>query len=311
MRYCKKNPYNAWIKEMSLDVQTITEQLVPKFTADEDMLELLQVDQSLLTTYQKIFGYTSEKLDMLVFTIAKTHHEPLGSMGVDVPLACLSKLPRSPYDYLYQLFAQATNPAIDPLREANVMSLKCAIGPEGNLLATDKEACARLVLEEPLLSPEQFTTLTEVDDAALERFPVAVIDITYERADDTDYEEMKAGQGKRSVNWRARPSRPSSRRRSSRSASTRSARSPRRPSGTRRRRSSSSPSATPARSACRSTPCSSSGRCTTTSSTRSSGRAWRSSSRAATPSRSTTTARSSASGPTRSTRTSSTRASPG
>ena len=59
---------------------------------------------------------------MLVYTMAKTHHEPLGSMGADVPLACLSKLPRSVYDYLYQLFAQATNPAIDPLRECNVMS---------------------------------------------------------------------------------------------------------------------------------------------------------------------------------------------
>jgi glutamate synthase (NADPH/NADH) len=162
------------------------------------------VDPKKLTTYQKVHGYTSEKLDMLVFTMAKTHHEPLGSMGADVPLACLSKLPRSPYDYFYQLFAQATNPAIDPLRESNVMSLRCNIGPEGNLLATDKGACSRLILEEPVLSPAEFTTLTEVDDSALEKFPVAVIDITYERADDADFEDMKAGLGKRSVNWRAR-----------------------------------------------------------------------------------------------------------
>ena len=84
-------------------------------------------------------------------------------MGNDCPLACLSRLPRSPFDYFYQLFAQATNPAIDPLREANVMSLECPIGPEGNLLTVGPLSCERRVfLDEPILDTQRFTILQKV-----------------------------------------------------------------------------------------------------------------------------------------------------
>jgi glutamate synthase (NADPH/NADH) len=88
-----------------------------------------------------LFGYTSEKVDMILNPMAQSAVEALGSMGNDAPLACLSRLPRNPFDYFYQLFAQATNPAIDPIREANVMSLECPIGPEGNLLNIGVQSC--------------------------------------------------------------------------------------------------------------------------------------------------------------------------
>eukprot|EP00396_MALV-II-16_sp_LP-1_P000072 gene72-341_t len=99
-----------------------------------------------------LFGYTHEKVEMILRPMAQSSNEPLGSMGNDAPLACLSRLPRAPFDYFYQMFAQATNPAIDPIREANVMSLECPIGPEGNLPQVSAAACAsRVFLDEPVL----------------------------------------------------------------------------------------------------------------------------------------------------------------
>ena len=82
--------------------------------------------------------------------------DPLGSMGNDAALACLSDKPRMIYDYFKQLFAQITIPPIDSIREEVIMSLECLIGPEGNLLSTEKENAHRLRLQHPILSNEEF-----------------------------------------------------------------------------------------------------------------------------------------------------------
>lgn len=73
---------------------------------------------------------------MLILPMSETGYETLGSMGTDTPLACLSSQPRHVGDYFKQLFAQVTNPPIDPIRESIVMSLQCPIGPEGTLLCS-------------------------------------------------------------------------------------------------------------------------------------------------------------------------------
>jgi len=131
-----------------------------------------------------LFGYTYEKIDLILRPMALSATEPLGSMGNDTPLACLSRLPRQPFDYFMQLFAQATNPAIDPLREANVMSLECPIGPEANLLQVSSAACRnRCFLDEPVLCAQRFRILQKMP-----AFQEAItsLDITYGSSSDVN-----------------------------------------------------------------------------------------------------------------------------
>lgn len=99
-----------------------------------------------------MFGYTTETILMLIKPMAATGKEALGSMGNDAPLACLSAFQPLTYDYFKQLFAQVTNPPIDPFREKIVMSLECPLGPEGNLLQPSAEQVHRIWLRSPILS---------------------------------------------------------------------------------------------------------------------------------------------------------------
>ncbi len=88
----------------------------------------------------------------MLLPLIRAKKDPIGSMGDDAALACLSEQPRVVPDYFKQLFAQVTNPAIDSIREEIVMSLECFVGPEGNLLNTDPEQCHRLRLPHPVLT---------------------------------------------------------------------------------------------------------------------------------------------------------------
>uniref|UniRef100_A0A8D8SW26 Glutamate synthase [NADH] n=1 Tax=Cacopsylla melanoneura TaxID=428564 RepID=A0A8D8SW26_9HEMI len=99
-----------------------------------------------------LFSYTIETINMLILPMIRTKKEALGSMGNDAPLACLSEFQPLLYDYFKQLFAQVTNPPIDPFREKVVMSLMCPIGPEANILEPSAKQCHRLFLPNPLLS---------------------------------------------------------------------------------------------------------------------------------------------------------------
>jgi hypothetical protein len=119
---------------------------------------------------------------MLLLPMAVGGKEPLGSMGNDAALAVLSEYPRQVNDYFKQLFAQVTNPPIDPIREEIVMSLVCPVGPEGNLLDDpNATACQRLVVKHPVLSLEEMATLknNEYKSATGQGFKTAVIDATF------------------------------------------------------------------------------------------------------------------------------------
>lgn len=122
------------------------------------------------------FGYTTETMQFMLIPLVTEARDPLGSMGNDSALACLSDKPRMIYDYFKQLFAQVTNPPIDSIREEVVMSLRCFIGPEGNLLETTPEQVRRLSLDHPVLSNQQLTDLSQMDHKGLRS---CVIDITF------------------------------------------------------------------------------------------------------------------------------------
>jgi glutamate synthase (NADPH/NADH) len=128
------------------------------------------------------FGYTFEQVTLILAPMAADEKEALGSMGNDAPLACLSKEPQLLANYFRQLFAQVTNPPIDPIRESIVMSLECYIGPQGNLLEIAPEQCGRLLLKSPILSIPELNTLKTMSKFYPE-WSVKVIDITFPKKD--------------------------------------------------------------------------------------------------------------------------------
>eukprot|EP01038_Epipyxis_sp_PR26KG_P009535 gene9535-12843_t len=145
-----KNDYTTWLNENMFtidDLVAASNPTSPVFNFDETNRRL------------NMFGYNVETIDMLLYPMGVGGKEALGSMGNDAALAVMSKKPRPVFDYFKQLFAQVTNPPIDPIREEMVMSLQCPVGPEGNLLDISPNHCARMVVEHPILSLVQMQAL--------------------------------------------------------------------------------------------------------------------------------------------------------
>ena len=126
------------------------------------------------------FGYTTETMQFMLLPLVRELRDPVGSMGNDSCLACLSDKPRMLYDYFKQLFAQVTNPSIDSIREEVIMSLECYIGPEENLLETTEQHAHRLRIPHPILSNEQLAALKHINCRGWQSM---TIDITWPRAD--------------------------------------------------------------------------------------------------------------------------------
>ncbi|XP_044595767.1 glutamate synthase [NADH] isoform X1 [Cotesia glomerata] len=124
----------------------------------------------------QLYAYTIETLNLLLLPMLKTKKEALGSMGNDAPLACLSEFQPLIYEYFKQLFAQVTNPPIDPFREKIVMSLLCPIGPESNILQPNELQVHRLFLPHPILS---LSDLEVIKHTNYRGWKTIVIDITY------------------------------------------------------------------------------------------------------------------------------------
>ncbi len=115
-----------------------------------------------LARLQRAFGYTDEDLRLLIAPMGDTGKEPTGSMGQDAPLAVLSDRAPSLFDYFHQLFAQVTNPPIDPLRETLVMSLATSIGPGSNTFEETPEQCHQLTLPGPTLTNAQMARILAI-----------------------------------------------------------------------------------------------------------------------------------------------------
>ncbi|MFL2752015.1 MAG: glutamate synthase central domain-containing protein, partial [Gammaproteobacteria bacterium] len=160
-----QHPYREWNKSQIVDLKELKTTQKPAPTSD-------------LIPKMQAFGYTTETLEFMLLPLVTELRDPLGSMGNDAALACLSDKPRMIYDYFKQLFAQITNPPIDSIREEVIMSLECLIGPEGNLLSTTKENAHRLRLEHPILSNEDFL---KIKNLKTQGWRTKTIDITYEK----------------------------------------------------------------------------------------------------------------------------------
>ena len=116
---------------------------------------------------QRAYGYSEEDLKVLLAPMGAKGEEPIGSMGTDVPLACLSDRPQPLFNYFKQLFAQVTNPPIDPIREELVMSLISYIGTERNILDEAPENCHTLKLPHPILTNRDLEKLRRISSGDL------------------------------------------------------------------------------------------------------------------------------------------------
>ncbi|CAL1409687.1 unnamed protein product [Linum trigynum] len=187
-QYSLSRPYGDWLKRQKIELKDIIETIpesdrvppelagvVPASKNDENM-ENMGIHGLLAPL--KAFGYTVEALEMLLLPMAKDGSEALGSMGNDTPLAVMSDRDKLTYEYFKQMFAQVTNPPIDPIREKIVTSTECMIGPEGDLTETTEEQCHRLSLKGPLLTIDEVEAVKKMNYRG---WRSKVLDITYSR----------------------------------------------------------------------------------------------------------------------------------
>ena len=151
-RICAGKQYSTWLAEEKIEIASLK---APKTTE--------QPDHSTVAQRQALFGYTQEDLELILAPMAMNSIEPLGSMGTDTPLAVLSDKSNNLFNYFYQLFAQVTNPPIDPIREESIMSLVSFVGGEENLLAETREHCRVIELLQPVLTNDDLERLRWVD----------------------------------------------------------------------------------------------------------------------------------------------------
>jgi glutamate synthase (NADPH/NADH) large chain len=162
---CSRQPYKEWLKN-KIRIQELPEPLGA----------FNQPDEKTLLKRQQAFGYTSEDLKVIISEMAETGKEPLGSMGQDTPLAVLSDQAQHLASYFKQLFAQVTNPPIDPIRERMVMSLVSYVGGSMNLLEESPIHCRQLELNQPILTNKDLEKIRQMDQSY---FQTKTINITF------------------------------------------------------------------------------------------------------------------------------------
>ncbi|NVK43440.1 MAG: glutamate synthase large subunit, partial [Oceanospirillaceae bacterium] len=157
-----QHPYKQWLKENSLRLETTM-----SFAEESRSFPEMSADE--VKTHMKLFQVTFEERDQIIRPLGETGMEAVGSMGDDTPMAVLSQRVRSPYDYFRQQFAQVTNPPIDPLREAIVMSLEICLGAERNIFSESPEHATRVILSSPVISPAKWRALMSLDRPGFDR----------------------------------------------------------------------------------------------------------------------------------------------
>ncbi len=145
----KAKPYEQWVNKNILELDNLKNETLKKDKADT-------------LTQLKAFGYTREDLKTIIKPMAENAQEPVGSMGNDTPHAVLSIKPQLLFSYFKQLFAQVTNPPIDPIREELVMSLASYLGPEENILSDGQSHCHKLLVSRPILSDSEMAKICKI-----------------------------------------------------------------------------------------------------------------------------------------------------
>ncbi|WP_370559900.1 glutamate synthase large subunit [Edwardsiella tarda] len=165
-----RHPYREWMEKN-------VRRLIPFEDLPDDQVGSRTLDDRTLLSYQKQFAYSREEIEQIVQVLGENGQEATGSMGDDTPFAVLSSRPRLIYDYFRQQFAQVTNPPIDPLREAHVMSLSTSIGREMNVFCEAEGQAHRLNFKSPVLLYSDFVQLTGQDE---EYYRAETLDITFD-----------------------------------------------------------------------------------------------------------------------------------
>jgi glutamate synthase (NADPH) large chain len=166
---CSQKPYADWLNQNKIRLEELPEPRVA-FT---------HLSDESIHKYQKAFGYSTEDIDTIIKPMAIDGKEPIGSMGTDTPLAVLSEQPQHLTSYFKQLFAQVTNPPIDPIRERMVMSLAAFVGNNGNLLVEDPMHCHTVALKHPVLTSTELEKIRSIDTGIFQAKTLQ----TYFRAD--------------------------------------------------------------------------------------------------------------------------------
>ena len=150
-KFAKAHPYQEWLDKYHVLLENLPEPA-----------ENTQFTRHKVLQQQQAFGYTFEDLRFILGPMANDGVQPLGSMGTDTPLAVLSNKPQLLYNYFKQLFAQVTNPPIDPIREEIITSTETMVGSRGGLLNPKPESCALIKLKQPILTNEELEKLRQV-----------------------------------------------------------------------------------------------------------------------------------------------------
>ena len=174
--FAAKRPYGQWLAKQKVALSDLAAP-PPAKAALEPAAE---GDPETLVQRMQAFGYTVETMHFMLLPLVTEARDPLGSMGNDAALACLSDKSRMIYDYFKQLFAQITNPAIDSIREEVVMSLECFIGPEGNLVDTSEAQAHRLLVPHPILSNDELSRIRHINVGG---WKALTLDITFDKAE--------------------------------------------------------------------------------------------------------------------------------
>lgn len=166
---CSQKPYGDWLNQNKIRLEELPDPRVAFTHLSDDSIH----------KYQKAFGYTTEDIETLIKPMAIDGKEPIGSMGTDTPLAVLSDQPQHLSSYFKQLFAQVTNPPIDPIRERMVMSLAAFVGNNGNLLEEHPMHCHTVALKQPILTSTELEKIRSIDTGIFQAKTLQ----TYFRAD--------------------------------------------------------------------------------------------------------------------------------
>ncbi len=164
---CRSKPYGKWLEENNVRLDTLPKIEHPTFPDNFKNLHAKQLN----------FGVDIEVLKVLLTPMAISGKEPLGSMGADIPLAVLSNQNQHLSNYFKQLFAQVSNPPIDPIRERVVMSLKTGFGANKNLLAETPEHCRQIAVDHPILENDDIDKLRNIEHSF---FKSKEIDLTFD-----------------------------------------------------------------------------------------------------------------------------------
>ncbi|MGH8556208.1 MAG: glutamate synthase large subunit [Methylococcales bacterium] len=168
-KLAKRAPYQEWLNASQIKLEELPAEIAA-----------MPPDSHTLLDRQQAFGYTQEDIKQILIPMAVGSEDPVGSMGMDASLAVLSNRPRLLFDYFKQIFAQVTNPPIDPIREELVMSLVSLIGPRPNLLALDKgESHKRLEVRQPILSNRDLEKVRRIEARSHGAFKTKTLSICF------------------------------------------------------------------------------------------------------------------------------------